>query len=319
MSKFISFLAPLIEAYIFYQKSSNRWSESSYVKIVSFDRYCKKQYPKADDLTQEMVNSWCSKRDTETNKSCYSRIYPVINFIRYLRNRSKTEVCDPIIPRSELSTYIPHTFTEVELKNFFTACDEITTKPKPRSKEQTSRRITVPVFFRLLYSSGIRTCEARKLRTEEVDLDQGILNIRNSKGHNQHYVVLHDSMLVLLKQYNSVISKQYPNRSYFFPAGKNSFHTGRWIFRNFRELWDKYNTSYAIAYDLRHNYAIENINSWLNCGLDFNANLLYLSKSMGHSSVESTKYYYSLVPALADILEAQTDDSIIPEVDHESL
>jgi hypothetical protein len=51
--------------------------------------------------------------------------------------------------------------------------------------------------------------------------------------------------------------------------------------------------------------------------MDFHAKLLYLSKSMGHSVIESTKYYYSLVPGLADILKEKTNDSfnnIIPEV-----
>jgi len=35
---------------------------------------------------------------------------------------------------------------------------------------------------------------------------------------------------------------------------------------------------------------------------------------MGHSVLESTKYYYSLVPGLADILRTQTDNDMIPEV-----
>lgn len=78
-------------------------------------------------------------------------------------------------------------------------------------------------------------------------------------------------------------------------------------------------TSYATAYALRHNYAIENINGWTDYGFNFNDKLLYLSKSMGHSVIESTKYYYSLVPRLADVLASHTDeDETIPEVSYES-
>ena len=71
---------------------------------------------------------------------------------------------------------------------------------------------------------------------------------------------------------------------------------------------------------LRHHYAIENINHWTGEGFGFDAKLLYLSKSMGHSTIEATKYYYSLVPAMADILKEKTGmdfKSIIPEVDYE--
>ena len=158
------------------------------------------------------------------------------------------------------------------------------------------------------------------LRVEDVDLHSGIINIRYSKGHIQHYIVLHDSMLELLKKYDAAIRKQYPQRVYFFPAKDNSFHKRQWVQTNFRELWDKYNSSYATAYELRHHYAVENINRWTGEGFGFDAKLLYLSKSMGHSTLESTKYYYSLVPRMADILKEKTEmdfENIVPEVDYE--
>ena len=319
MNKFTSFLAPLMQDYVFYQKASRHWNKSSYEpNLVLFDRYCKKQYPKATLLSQEMVDGWCHKRNTETNNSCRSRIYVVVGFIRYLRNRGKTDVMEPDMPKQERRTYIPHSFTDVELEKFFVACDNLPSVF--HTPDQRSRKITIPVFFRLLYSSGIRTNEARMLKVEDVDLHHGIINICYSKGHPQHYVVLHDSMLELLKIYDAAIRKQYPHRAYFFPARGNTFHTRMWVQTNFRKLWDKYNSTHATAYELRHHYATENINRWVNEGFGFNAKLFYLSKSMGHSVLESTKYYYSLVPGMADILEEKTGmdfESIIPEVDYE--
>jgi len=318
MNKFTSFLAPEIKVYVFYQKASGHFNEASYESnLLLFDRYLKKQYPNAALLSQEMVIGWCSRRDTETNNSCRSRIYVVKSLIQYLRKREKTDVFEPVIPRKERRRYIPHSFTDAELVNFFRACDNLPSVSQ--TPEQRSRKITVPVFFRLLYSSGIRTNEARMLRVEDVDLCCGIVNIRYSKGHAQHYVVLHDSMHKLLKIYDAVIRKQYPDRTYFFPARGDTFHRRCWVQTNFRELWDKYNHSHATAYELRHHYAIENINRCTG-GFGFDAKLLYLSKSMGHSTIESTKYYYSLVPAMADILEEKTAmdfKSIIPEVNCE--
>ena len=320
MKKFKSFLSPLIQAYVDYQKASERWDETSYgSNLILFDRYCQKQYPDSIVLSQEIVDSWCRKRKTENNNSCRSRVYVVVSFIRYLRKRGKTDIREPEIPRKERRSYIPHAFTEDELKNFFYACDNI--PGSLLTQEQRSRRITIPIFFRLLYSSGIRTNEARLLRVEDVDLNQGILNIRYSKGHAQHYVVLHDSMLDIMKEYDAIIRKQYPIRAYFFPARGDAFHTRKWVQTNFRQWWDKYNSTYATAYELRHHYATENINRWTDEGFGFDAKLLYLSKSMGHSILESTRYYYSLVPGLADILKDLTGgtfNEIIPEVDDES-
>jgi len=319
MNKFNSFIAPLIQEYIFYQKASQHWNEVSYEpNLLLFDRYCKKQYPEVMVLSQEMVDRWCHKRETETNNSCRSRIYVVVSFIRYLRKRGKTDIIEPDIPGKERRTYIPHSFTVTELENFFHACD--TLPSVSHTPEGRSRKITIPVFFRLLYSSGIRTNEARILKVEDVDLCHGIINIRYSKGHTQHFIVVHDSMLELLRIYDAAIKKQYTYRAYFFPARGNSFHTRQWVQTNFRKLWDKYNSSYTTAYELRHHYAIENINHWVDKGFEFYEKLLYLSKSMGHSTLESTKYYYSLVPGMANILEEKTGndfENIIPEVDYE--
>lgn len=318
MKQFQSFLGPLIQEYISYRKASDHWNESSYEMNISlFDRHCKKKYPNAMELSQEMVDEWCRKRDTENNNSCRSRIYVVISFIRYLRKREKTDIISTGPPRKIPRTYVPHSFTETELQNFFHACDSISGE---RTPDQRIRKITIPIFFRLLYSSGIRTNEARMLKMEDVDLCNGILNIRYSKGHDQHYIVFHDSALTLLKKYDAAVRKIYPDRNYFFPARGYKHHTRQWVQKNFRELWAKYNDCYATAYEFRHNYAIENINRWIGDGLDFHAKLLYLSRSMGHRVLESTKYYYSLVPGLADIMEEKTQKSfntIVPEVQDE--
>ena len=156
------------------------------------------------------------------------------------------------------------------------------------------------------------------LRVQDVDLSHGVLNIRISKGTAQHYVALHDSMTDILKRYDAAISKYHPDRICFFPTKFGSFPSRTWVQTYFRETWDKYNNAYATAYELRHNYAVENINSWTDEGFGFDAKLLYLSKSMGHSVVESTKYYYSLTPGMADILQAHSfSDFVIPEVDYD--
>ena len=317
MREYISKLAPLMRDFEQYQLASGRWCDSSNLYLTLFDRHCAAKFPDSENLTQEMLSTWCGKRATETNNSCRSRIYPVVSFVRFLQKRGLTDVNAPAIPRKEARTYIPHAFTKEELQNFFDACDTITSYSE--TEEQISQRYTVPVFFRLLYSSGIRTNEARILRKSDVDLVHGILNIEYSKGHDQHFVVMHDSMLRLMREYDSVIGKMYPDRLYFFPARDGKSHTKQWVSVNFKRLWGKSNSGYVVPYEFRHNYAIENINSWTDDGFDFNQKLHSLSKSMGHSVIESTKYYYSLVPRLADVLAEHTnEDEVIPEVLYES-
>ena len=320
LEKYVSRFAPLIESFLSYRKVSENWRSITYEpNLLIFDRYCKDCYPDADAPSQEMIDAWCEQRDTESNNSCRARINAVSVLVQYARSRGHTNLVPPAAPRMERSAYIPHAFTDEELANFFDACDDLTGIESPVSR---SRRITVPVFFRLLYSSGIRTTEARQLHTGDVDLERGIINVRLTKGYSQHYIALHDTMTELLRKYDAAIKAIYTSRVYFFPASENKGHTSAWVERNFRECWFKKNKAYAIPYELRHHYATANINNWVEDGFGFDAKFLYLSKSMGHSVIESTKYYYSLIPRLSDILEDRTNtdfEDIVPEVRYEEI
>ncbi len=319
MVRYNSFMKPMIDKFIKYQIASQCWSENPFARnLKTFENYCVKNFPNENILTQEMVDSWCKQRTTEKNKSNIARIRVVVLFLKYTNSRGLTNLKVPEFPKPEKITYIPHSFTEEELKNFFYACDNI--KIRMKRKDIIAKQIMIPVFFRLLYSTGIRTIEARLLKKEDIDLKNGIISIKNSKGYNQHYVALHDSMTKILVDYDKRISKIYPNRIYFFPNKNNSHHRKDWVSQNFKEMWNKYNTTYAIPYDLRHNYAITNINKWTNQDVGFTTNLYYLSKSMGHTTIESTKYYYSLTPQISDIFMNQVNkgfENLIPEVSHD--
>jgi integrase len=130
-----------------------------------------------------MVDQWCKKRDTESIHSCISRIYPVLSFLRYANARGLTDVNIPAAPRAIPGTYILHAFTAEELQFFFNSCDSINAKYGLIGK---INKITVPVFFRLLYSSGMRTAEVRLLRRGDVNLGNGVVSIKYSKGYNPH-------------------------------------------------------------------------------------------------------------------------------------
>jgi len=318
MSQFRSNFSKMIERFIDYRKASGSWNEPCYgLNIKLFDHFCADNYPPDVTLTQEMVDSWCAKRDTETNRSYETRTRVVRTFIDYLQCRDLTDVLPPAVLRPEPRIYTPYAFEEDELKHFFHVCDSI--QPYLGRQASLIRKFTVPVFFRFLYSTGMRTTEARLLRTEDVDLRRGVINIQKSKGYDQHYVVMHDTMTNLMARYDRTIAELQPFRTYFFQSCKGSHYCKEWVQDNFRTLWNKANGPAAspVAYDIRHHYAIVNINRWTDDGFEFNDKLHYLSKSMGHRSIEATRYYYSIVPRLADTLRDMTEDgfnAIVPEV-----
>lgn len=301
-----------------YMRASRHWSSGYDSNIRSFDRYCAEQFPDDECITQEMIDSWCRKRATETNLSCHTRQCCIAAFVKYLRARGLADVHEPARPKKNRSSYVPHAFTHEELENFFNACDSIRLGPGHKRKCDKLKKLTAPAIFRALYSTGMRTNEARLLARDDVDLDEGVISIRQTKGEQQRYVAIHPTLASILRQYDVKVEELYPDREYFFPSPRGGHLSNTWITDVFREMWNKDNASHATAYELRHHYAIVNINRWEDMGFEMYDHLLYLSKSMGHLSVESTRDYYAIVPTLADTLQEKTsdaDDWMLPDVE----
>lgn len=136
------------------------------------------------------------------------------------------------------------------------------------------------------------------------------MNINKSKRVDKHRVVLHESMLKLLCQYDDAIGKVFPGRVYFFPAAGDKPHRTAWKGYHFRKLWSHISSELARSYDFRHHYANTNISKWENHAFEFRGKLLFLSRSMGHKDIQSTFGYFHLTLMLTDKLRNNCGKSL---------
>lgn len=287
--------------------------------VRCFLNRCIREYPHEKYLTQDMLDQWYVKRPSEHKNSHAQRVRSINTFVRFVNTRG-----DGPYMEAEYEVHVvpvePILFSPKELVNFFRAADEIpygsVYKVPGTARLALLRALEIPVVFRLLYSTGMRVNEVRWLKREDVDLDRGIIHIRQSKGVGERVVAMHHTMTALMKQYLKRIVVEMPDAEILFPGAKGNIHNSAWIRTNFKKLWYKYNPKPAdgerqiVAYSLRHNYAVENIMSWNQDGYNADKRLVALSKSMGHTRVESTQYYFHLVPRFADILEELEGSSL---------
>ena len=82
----------------------------------------------------------------------------------------------------------------------------------------------------------MRTNEARWLKRSDVNLVDGVININQSKGANQHRVALHESMLRLLERYDENMAKVMPDRTCSFPNKNDCFHRPALMLRHVPRL-----------------------------------------------------------------------------------
>ena len=84
--------------------------------------------------------------------------------------------CPPAtLPRP--ARYVPHIYTDQELAALFAHTDRC-----HYCSQVPLRHLVMPVLFRTIYACGLRASEARLLRVDDVDLDAGVLQIRDAKG-----------------------------------------------------------------------------------------------------------------------------------------
>lgn len=308
--KFRSFLADRLEEFVLSKYASGVWTRQPDNNLYNFDSFLAKEYPYDKVLTDKMLE-WCKRRQTERESTCSKRTHAIWDFVEYSNRQGWSDLKIDRVVKWEPCTYVPHYFTKEELSLFFRECDSyaIYLREHQGTKDCQLISLEMPVYFRLLFSSGLRTCEARWLKRGEIDFSTGVVEIKKSKGGHQHRIVLHPTMLELLRKYDETMEKIMPGRIHLFPNKKDMPHRDYPPARFFNKVWEKVSSERARPYDFRSNYAVTNISKWDNHGYEFSGKLMFLSRSMGHVNIGSTYHYFHVTPMLNDKLRARTSDN----------
>lgn len=291
----------IAQLYSRYREAAQRHPYDFHMK--TFLNYCMTQ-SKDCYFHQDIVDKWCIKHETEANNTFYNRVQLAETIIGFANER---KYCNIDI-HANVKWHKPHRklvlLENQEVVRFFQACDEhCFYEAGMFEKRGKCYGLVCKVLFRLLYSNGLRPVEARYLHIDDVDLRNGIVYIKATKGYREHIVVLGPDLQKLLIRYDHSISELVPNRSAFFCNEHGTFLHRMWISDTFRKLWQKYNSSKAVPYDFRYNYAIQNLSKLSGQSMDeAYYKMLAVSRSMGHSSMNQTIYYYSMTPQYSSLL-----------------
>jgi integrase len=173
----------------------------------------------------------------------------------------------------------------------------------------------LPVLFRLLYSCGLRVSEAVGLFCKDVDLEKGILTIREAKNGRDRLIPVAESLLELLQRYRNDIIPWATDDDYFFMAPDRTILSPNTVYGRFRRiLWDA-----GIPYggkgngprlhDMRHTFAVHTLQQWVKSGEDLTAMLPVLSVFMGHADLRATSRYLRLTAEVYPDVVRQVEDT----------
>jgi integrase len=287
--------------------------------LARFAAFCRAEFPELRAPDQASVEGWLSaaRRRAVTPATLQSLAAPVRESARWLGRRGVPAYVLPkgVLPRP--ARYVPHIYTDQELAALFTQTDRCR-----YCSQVPLRHLVMPVLFRTIHACGLRASEARLLRADDVDIDAGVLQIRDAKGGKDRQVPVSAPLRVRLADYHAHVLGR-SGGAWFFPGRDRKPLTLGNIDKNFRRFLWRARIPHGgrghgpRLHDLRHAFAVNNPRSWFACGEDIGALLPVLQTYMRHSSIADTAYYLRLTAESYPHISAQVQrvlGDIVPPI-----
>jgi integrase len=239
--------------------------------------------------------AWCTKKLYEKQENLCARASVIRQFAIYLDNHGIDAYVIPKYHFKSGGKYVPHIYTDAELQKFFQETDKC-----HYCSLCPNRHLIMPIIFRMIYSCGLRVSEARLLKVQEVDLNNGILTINQSKKDNSRLVPMTDELTKRCQTYAKQVHGSSNPEGYFFPMIDDKPITLGNIYKNFRKFLWKAGISHGgrglgpRIHDFRHSAAVHCLKKWSEEGKDLMTYLPILRVYLGHDSFDETAYYLRL-------------------------
>ncbi len=317
---FQSCFASELDEFICEKRQQGYLYDSTAFGLFLFDRFCVKEEVKNPVITKELTDAWTASFSKGLMASTIAgRLSMLRQFSLYELSMGREAYLPSSVSYSHPA--FSHILSEAEIKALFIRIDGW----KPDSNILSFSRLALEykVIFRILLCCGMRLGEVLKLQEKDVDLAKGILTVHCAKGHKDRLVYLPEDLRQLCISYKSVLQEQYHTFSnWFFPARETEKRIQNvTIEHQFNRAWQQ--TEFAekceknpTVHSLRHTFVVLRMNRWMEAGISLESMLPYLSRYLGHSSVEDTFYYYHQVDTAFKTIRRKDAHSavIIPEV-----
>lgn len=306
-------LAGIISQYIKEKKQTGFKFEKQERYLRHFDSFYYYNGYNGINLTKLMLNEFIYS-EQERPVSHYNKEVVMKNFAVYLNNRGYAVYVPQIRTVLPRSNFIPHIYTKEEIQRFFLAVDNY-----PMC-ENSYRNTVDPLLFRFLYGTGARLSEALNLTIADVNLDDGIVTIRQGKNNKDRLIPMAQSLTGRMRRYIESFHRFSEYNGFVFPGAKMRRMDQSTAYNHFRDYLLMADIPHTATgpriHDFRHGLAVTCLKKWSLAGIDLTNMLPYLSAYMGHSDFRATQYYLRLTADLYPDIISKTEAEfgyVIPE------
>lgn len=272
-----------------------RDAESSLFKFVT---YLEKRG--VARITTATALEWALDVPSTCSGSIANRLRHIRGFAQHHFGSDPTTEIPPVdVVPSRLRRRQPYLYSDDQLTRLMRCA--LTLEPADRL-----RPWTYYCFLGLLSATGLRLSEAIRLEIDDVDLDLGVLSIRQTKFGKSRLVPVDDTTASQLASYRARRDRFLhgsPQCRFFVSCRRTPLEPSS-VHRTFYQLLDQADVHAPVGaprprlHDLRHRFALETLLRWYRSGEDVERRLPALSTYLGHVCIENTYWYLSASPEL---------------------
>ncbi len=320
---FESELAPMLSAFVAEKRRLGFKYDGIEAYLKSFDSYLLGKDCK-DSLSKELMLEWIAPKKHLKPTTIEHRIHIMQNFADFLNRNgfSAYRIPSELIPQ-RTHDFTPYIFSYKEIERILAVVDGF-----QFNKCSPKRHLVYPLLFRVLCFCGLRISEALNLTVGDIDFDEGVFYLRNTKTNLDRIIPLDNNLkerFASYKEQMGFILKE----EYFFPAPDGSRYSVATMDITFRGILFEAGIPYRgrgkgpRLHDLRHTFCVHSLQKLTAHGENPYAVLPVLMTYMGHRSVHATDQYIHLsaesFPAILKRSEALFGDLIpLEEITNET-
>ena len=288
--------------------------------FISLDQYVQKAGLSSPSLPPTIIDGWIASLPEKLSVNTVNiYISTYIQFAKYLRSLGY----DAFIPEKAIGSknYSPYIFHEDDLTALIQAADSQVFSVSAKHRHNAA---CFSVMLRMYIGCGFRLNEIRLLKTKDIDLECGIIHVRNAKGKRDRIVPMHKTLTESVRIYS--MSEIPKKEDWFFPARTGSPISCSWIRNAFLRCiryigiekpdLPKHSRNICL-HCLRHSFAVASFRQLVNNGLDMYNEIPILSTYMGHENLYGTERYLHMTAENSrDILDKMEEfnKGLFPEV-----
>jgi integrase len=253
-------------------------------------------------LTVDLALSWSTSPHWASREYHSRRLGVLRRFAQYM---AVFEPCTEIPPADMLgpsrSRKEPYIFSDKETLALVRGAGRL---PSPLEL----RGSTYATLIGLLACTGMRIGEALRLTRGDVNLEEGVVRVRESKGQRSRLLPLHPTATDALIQYAKHRDSCIPSSTdpAFFLSERGRAPRYNTVCYTFRHLCVETGATprgrrLPRLHDLRHTFACRRLQCWYEDGVDIDHAISALSTYLGHTSLRDTYWYLTGVPELFNL------------------